>query len=168
MCSSDLRILEMGTLGGYSTIWLARALPVGGTMITLEANDHHATTARGNLARAGLTGVVDVRVGPAIEALPKLAQEGAGPFDLIFIDADKAGTADYFAWAMRLARTGSVIIVDNVVREGAVIDAASADESVGGIRRFMTTVAAEKRISATVMQTIGGKGWDGWFVGLVQ
>jgi predicted O-methyltransferase YrrM len=162
------QILEIGTLGGYSTIWLARALPEGARLVTLEADAKHAATAQANLSRAGLSGVVQVRIGRAIDSLPRLAQENAGPFDLIFIDADKAGTADYFAWALRLSRPGSLIIVDNVVREGTVIDAASGDASVRGIRRFMTMVASERRISATVLQTVGAKGWDGWFVGVVR
>ena len=129
-------ILEIGTLAGYSTIWLARALPAGGRLITLEADPKHAAVARANIARAGLADVVDLRLGPALETLPRLASEGHGPFDLVFIDADKPNTAPYFEWALKLTRRGSLIIADNVVRDGAVIDAASTDASVQGVRRF--------------------------------
>jgi len=160
-------ILEVGTLGGYSTIWLARALPADGRLVTLESDPKHAEIARANIARAGLSGIVDLRVGLAIETLPKLANEGIGPFDLIFIDADKVSTADYFAWALRLSRRGSLIIVDNVVRKGAVVDAASEDAKVQGIRRFNDVLAAEPRVSATVIQTVGVKGYDGFALALV-
>jgi predicted O-methyltransferase YrrM len=164
------RILEIGTLGGYSTIWLARALPPGGRLVTLEYVPKHADVARANLARAGLSDVVDVRVGRAIDALPKLAAEqGTGPgFDLIFIDADKPSTADYFSWAVKLARAGGLIIVDNVVRKGHVVDAASTDENVQGIRRFMQALANEPRVSATAIQTVGGKGYDGFVLAVVS
>src|SRR5688572_14744087 len=131
------KILEIGTLGGYSTIWLARALPPGGKLITLEADAKHATVARSNIARAGLSDVVEVVIGRAIDTLPKLEHDRRGPFDLTFIDADKVSTPDYFAWALRLSRKGGMIIVDNVIREGEVIDAASNDVSVQGVRRFM-------------------------------
>jgi len=161
------RILEIGTLGGYSTIWLARALPPGGRLVTLEADPKHAEVARANLARAGLAGMVEVRVGRAADTLPQLAAEAGGPFDLIFVDADKAGTAEYFAWALRLSRAGSVIIVDNVVRQGAVADAASTDASVQGIRRFNQALAAERRVSATELQTVGSKGHDGFALAVV-
>jgi len=161
------RILEIGTLGGYSTIWLARALPPGGRLVTLEADPKHAEVARANLARAGLTGVVELRLGKAAETLPRMAAERPGPFDLVFIDADKAGTADYFAWALKLSRVGSVIIVDNVVRQGAVIEAGSADANVQGIRRFNEVLAAEKRVSATEVQTVGSKGHDGFALAVV-
>jgi predicted O-methyltransferase YrrM len=161
------QILEIGTLGGYSTIWLARALPPGGRLITLESDPTHASVARENIARAGLAGIVDVRLGPAIETLPRLAAEGAGPFDFIFIDADKPSTADYFEWAIRLSRRGSLIIVDNVVRKGAVVDAASDDPRVQGVRRFYDRLAAEPRVSATAIQTVGSKGYDGFAVALV-
>jgi predicted O-methyltransferase YrrM len=160
-------ILEIGTLGGYSTIWLARALPADGRLVTLEADPRHAEVARANIARAGLADVVEVRLGKAIDTLPQLAQEGRGPFDLVFIDADKASTADYFAWALRLTRRGSLIVVDNVVRNGAVIDAASADPSVQGTRRFADALAAEPRVAATALQTVGSKGYDGLVVGIV-
>lgn len=160
-------ILEIGTLGGYSTIWLARALPPGGRLVTLEANAGYAEVARGNLARAGLAGVVEVRVGPAAETLPRLEAEGAGPFDLVFIDADKPSTPEYFGWALRLARRGTLVVVDNVVRDGAVVDAGSEDAAVQGIRRFVEMAAAEPRVSATAIQTVGSKGYDGFALALV-
>jgi predicted O-methyltransferase YrrM len=160
-------ILEIGTLGGYSTIWLALALPADGRLITLEANPKHAEVARANIARAGLSGVVDLRVGLAIETLPLLAVEGHSPFDLIFIDADKPSNPDYFAWALKLSRKGTLIIADNVVRDGAVINADSGDPSVEGIRRFNELVAAEPRVSATAIQTVGSKGYDGFALILV-
>jgi predicted O-methyltransferase YrrM len=160
-------ILEIGTLGGYSTIWLARALPAGGKLITLEADAKHATIAKQNIARANLTDRVELRLGKAIDSLPQLALEKRDPFDFVFIDADKPSTADYFAWAMKLSRVGSLIIVDNVVRTGKVIDAASSDAHVQGIRRFNTVLAAEKRVSATAIQTVGSKGYDGFALALV-
>jgi predicted O-methyltransferase YrrM len=162
------RILEIGTLGGYSTIWLARALPAGGRLVTLEIDPKHAQVARANFVRAGLTGVIDLRLGRAIDLLPQLAKEGGGPFDFIFIDADKVSTADYFQWALQLSCPGSVIIVDNVVRKGAVADAASTDASVQGIRRFNEILAAESRVSATAIQTVGSKGYDGFALAVVQ
>ena len=154
------KILEIGTLGGYSTIWLARGLAEGGRLITLEANATHAEVARRNIARAGLSDVVEVRLGKAIETLPGLD----GPFDLIFIDADKMSYAEYFSWAVTLSRKGSLIVADNVVRKGAVIDAASTDANVQGVRRFNELVAADKRVSATVIQTVGSKGYDGFAI----
>jgi predicted O-methyltransferase YrrM len=160
-------ILEIGTLGGYSTIWLARALPAGGRLITLEADPRHAEVARANIARAGLAGVVEVRLGPALETLPQLAAAGAGPFDLVFIDADKANTAAYFEWALKMTRRGGMIIVDNVVRDGAVIDADSPDASVQGVRRFMDALAGEPRLTATAIQTVGSKGYDGLAIATV-
>jgi predicted O-methyltransferase YrrM len=156
-------ILEIGTLGGYSTIWLARALPAGGRLITLEAEPRYAGVARANIARAGLTDVVELRLGLALETLPQLAAEGRGPFDLIFIDADKPSIPEYFAWALKLSRRGSLIIV----RKGAVIDAASDDPSVQGVRRFNELLAAERRVSATAIQTVGSKGYDGFAIALV-
>jgi predicted O-methyltransferase YrrM len=159
------RILEIGTLGGYSSIWLARALPEGGRLVTLEMEERHAKVARANIARAGLSDRVDIRVGRALDTLPALAQER--PFDLIFIDADKPNNPGYFEWAMKLARRGSLIIADNVVRDGEVIDAESHDEGVAGIRRFYQLVAAEKRVSATAIQTVGAKGYDGFALILV-
>ncbi|XXX81224.1 O-methyltransferase [Sorangium sp. So ce134] len=160
-------ILEIGTLGGYSTIWLARALPAGGRLITLESEPKHAEVARANLDRAGLAGLVELRLGRALDTLPKLAAEGRGPFDLIFIDADKPSNPDYFAWALKLSRRGSVIVVDNVVRRGAVIDPESADPNVQGVRRFYELLAAERRVSATAIQTVGTKGYDGLAIALV-
>jgi predicted O-methyltransferase YrrM len=160
-------ILEIGTLGGYSTIWLARALPPGGRLITLEANPKHAEVARANLVRAGLAGVVELRLGRAQDTLPQLAAEGRDPFDLIFIDADKTGYPEYFAWALKLSRRGSLIIADNVVRKGAVADPASSDPLVQGVRRFHELVAAESRVSATVIQTVGSKGHDGFAIVVV-
>jgi predicted O-methyltransferase YrrM len=160
-------ILEIGTLGGYSAIWLARALPVGGRLITLEVSARHAAVARANIARAGLASVADVRLGPAVQTLPALAAEGAGPFDLIFLDADKPGYPDYFTWALKLSRPGSVIIADNVVRSGEVIDAASADPMVQGARRFTEMVGKEPRVSATMVQTVGSKGYDGFTLAVV-
>ena len=153
-------ILEIGTLGAYSTIWLARALPADGRMVTLEAVPKHAAVARKNLERAGLHGVVELIEGKAIETLPRLA--GLDPFDFVFIDADKPSTTEYFQWAMRLTRPGSVIIVDNVVRSGNVIDAKSDDEGVRGIRRFNDALAVERRVTATAVQTVGSKGYDGF------
>ena len=161
-------ILEIGTLGGYSTIWLARALPDGGRLVTLEFDPKHAEVARTNLARAGLAGVVELRVGRALDTLPQLAAEKSrGPFDMVFIDADKESTADYFVWALKLSRRGSVIIVDNVVRKGAVTDATSDDPRVQGMRRFFEVIAAERRVNATVIQTVGSKGYDGFALALV-
>jgi predicted O-methyltransferase YrrM len=156
-------VLEVGTLGGYSTIWLARALPEGGRLVSLEVDPHHAEVARANLTNAGLAGVADVVVGPALQSLPDLV----GPFDLVFIDADKQSNADYFAHAVRLSRPGTVIVVDNVVRDGAVIDASSDNAAVQGVRRLVDLVAAEPRVSATVIQTVGSKGYDGYLLAVV-
>jgi predicted O-methyltransferase YrrM len=156
-------ILEIGTLGGYSTICLARALPAGGRLVTLETNPRHAEIARANVERAGFADVVEVRVGAAIETLPTLA----GPFDLVFIDADKRSNPEYLEWALRLTRAGSLIVADNVVRGGAVADARSDDPSVVGVRRFLELVAAEPRLRATGVQTVGEKGYDGLVLALV-
>lgn len=160
-------ILEIGTLGGYSTLWLARALPKGGKLITLEVDPKHAEVARGNFERAGLTNVVDLRLGKAIDTLPQIAAEGHGPFDLIFIDADKPSNSDYFAWALKLSRKGSLIIIDNVVRDGKVIDANSDDASVKGVRRVNEMLANEPRVTVTEIQTVGSKGYDGLALALV-
>src|SRR5262249_33135235 len=160
-------ILEIGTLGGYSTIWLARALPKGGRLITLESDPKHAEIARANIARAGLADVVELRLGLALNTLPQLAAEGRGPFDLIFIDADKPSNPDYFRWALKLSRRGSLIVVDNVVRKGAVIDATRADPTIQGVRRLYELIAAEPRVSATAIQTVGSKGYDGFALALV-
>jgi predicted O-methyltransferase YrrM len=160
-------ILEVGTLGGYSTIWLGRALPSEGRLVTLEIEPKHAAVARDNLARAGLAERVEVRLGPALETLPRLEAEGAGPFDFVFIDADKPGNPDYFRWAVRLARRGTLIIVDNVIRKGAIIDAGSDDPRVQGVRRLNEVIAAEPRVSATSVQTVGSKGHDGFTLAVV-
>jgi predicted O-methyltransferase YrrM len=160
-------ILEIGALGGYSTIWLARALPADGRLITLELDPSHAEVATANIARAGFADRVEVRLGPALATLPTLAAEGLGPFDLVFIDADKQQSAEYFDWAIRLSRLGSLIIVDNVVRGGAIIDPASADPSVRGSRRFLEQLAAEPRVTATAIQTVGAKGHDGFALAVV-
>jgi predicted O-methyltransferase YrrM len=162
------RILEIGTLGGYSTIWLARALPAGGRVITLEFNAKHAEIARSNIARATLSHLVDIRVGAALDTLPKLQEEKAGPFDLIFIDADKANNAEYVRWALKLSRPGTLIIIDNVVREGAVIDAASTDKDILGTRQLFDELAKEPRLSSTALQTVGSKGYDGFALAVVQ
>jgi predicted O-methyltransferase YrrM len=154
-------ILELGTLGGYSTIWLARALPAGGHLISLEVDPKHAELAQANIARAGLASMVEIRLGRALDTLPQLAAEGRGPFDLIFIDADKPGYSDYLPWCLKLARRGTMIIADNVVRKGEVANSASTDANVQGIRRFNQLLAAEKRVSTTVIQTVGSKGYDG-------
>jgi predicted O-methyltransferase YrrM len=161
------RILEIGTLGGYSTIWLARALPADGRLVSLELNPRHAAVARANLARAGLDRVVEVRDGPATDSLARLVAEGADPFDLIFIDADKVGYPEYLGWALRLSRRGSVIVADNVVRNGAVADAASDDPNVRGVRRFHEMLSRESRLSATAIQTVGSKGYDGFALAFV-
>jgi predicted O-methyltransferase YrrM len=160
-------ILEIGALGGYSTIWLARALPPGGRLITLEADPLHAEVARNNIARAGLAEVVDVRLGKALDTLPVVANAGLPAFDVIFIDADKPNIPAYFDWALQLSRPGTLIIVDNVVREGEIIDATSDDPSVQGVRRFMAQLAVEPRVTSTVMQTVGAKGYDGFAIALV-
>lgn len=160
-------VLEIGTLGGYSTIWLARALPADGRMVTLEIEPKHAEIARANLARAGLDQLVEVRVGPALETLPQLADEGYGPFDLIFIDADKPSNPDYLAWALRMSRPGTVLVVDNVVRNATVLDLASDDPSVQGTRRLLDLLAVDPRVTATVIQTVSDKGYDGMAVALV-
>jgi len=160
-------ILEIGTLGGYSTIWLARALPADGRLITLEVDPKHAEVARANVARAGLSEVVEVRLGRALETLPQLAAEGLGPFDLVFIDADKENTPDYVAWALKLTRRGSLIVVDNVVRAGQVLDEASENPNVQGVRRTLELLAAEPRVDATAIQIVGGKGYDGMAFALV-
>ncbi|MET3352571.1 O-methyltransferase [Xanthobacter autotrophicus] len=156
------RILEIGTLGGYSAIFLARALPADGKLVTLEFEPRHAEVAAANLARAGLSDKVDLRVGRAIDTLPKLEAEGQGPFDLVFIDADKPSNPDYLHWALRLSRPGTVIICDNVVRSGKVLDAESTDANVIGVRRLFDLAGADPRLSATAVQTVGAKGYDGF------
>jgi predicted O-methyltransferase YrrM len=160
-------ILEIGTLGGYSTIWLARALPADGRLITLEADPKHAEVARHNITRAGLADIVELRLGRALETLPQLAAEGRGPFDLIFIDADKRNNPSYFVWVLKLCRRGSLIIADNVVRAGAVVDPTTGDPDVDGMRRFFDLLAADRRVLATAIQTVGHKGYDGFAIALV-
>jgi predicted O-methyltransferase YrrM len=160
-------ILEIGTLGGYSTIWLARALPPDGRLVTLEADARHAEVARANFARAGVHALVDLRLGRALDTLPGVAADGRGPFDLIFIDADKVNYPEYLGWALRLSRPGTLLIADNVVRDGAVSDPESQDPSVQAVQRFNALLAAEPRVSAIVIQTVGGKGYDGFAMALV-
>jgi predicted O-methyltransferase YrrM len=166
-------ILELGTLGGYSTIWLARALPRGGRLITLERDSRYAEVASANIANAGVADVVQVRVGPALETLPELHDEGIGPFDLIFIDADKQNYPGYLEWSLKLARVGTLIVGDNVVRSGTIVDPEADDPSFGdggvaaGVRRFYEMLAAEPRVSATAIQTVGAKGYDGFALALV-
>ena len=161
-------VLEIGTLGGYSAIWLARGLAEGGRLVTLEADARYAEVARANFARAGLGARIDLRVGRALESLPRLAAEGRGPFDLVFSDADKESNVEYFDWALRLSRPGTLIVVDNVVRDGKVLDPASKDPAVQGVRRLNERVAREPRVSATALQTVGRKGWDGMELILVR
>jgi predicted O-methyltransferase YrrM len=161
------KALEIGTLGGYSTIWLASALPDDGRLVTLEWNGRHAEVARRNVARAGLSAKVEVRTGAALDTLPKIAAEGLGPFDFVFIDADKENNAAYLEWALKLSRPGTAIVVDNVVRDGEVADARSADPDVVGVRRMFELIAREKRLSATAIQTVGAKGWDGFALAVV-
>jgi predicted O-methyltransferase YrrM len=161
-------VLEFGTLGGYSTILLARVLPEGGRLITLEANAEYAEVARGSIERAGLGDVIELRVGPALETLPLLEEEGVGPLDLTFIDADKVNTPNYFTWALDHSRPGSLIIADNVVRGGTLADAASPDPATKAQRRLHEMLAEEPRVSATTIQTVGSKGYDGFTVALVE
>jgi predicted O-methyltransferase YrrM len=166
-------ILELGTLGGYSTIWLARALPEGGRLITLERDPHYAEVARANIANAGFADMVQVRVGPALQTLPELHDEGVGPFDMIFIDADKQNYPGYLEWSLKLSRVGTLIVGDNVVRAGAILDPNADDPSfedggiAAGVRRFYEMLAAEPRVSATAIQTVGAKGHDGFALALV-
>ncbi len=168
-----LAILELGTLGGYSTIWLGRALPAGGRLVTLEANAEYAEIARANIARAGLAESVELRVGPALDTLPKLVDESGGPFDLIFIDADKQNNPGYFEWSLKLSRPGTLIVVDNVVRGGAILDPDADDPTVGnegirGVRRFFELLAAERGVDATAIQMVGSKGYDGFALAIVD
>lgn len=160
-------ILEIGTLAAYSTIWLARALPPGGRLITLESDPSHAAVARANVARANLDDVVELRLGMALDTLPVIAREGH-VFDLTFIDADKSNIPAYFEWALKMSRPGALIIVDNVIRDGAVIDEASEDASVRGVRRLNEMLAAEKRVTATTIQTVSSKGYDGFTLAVVN
>lgn len=162
------RILEVGTLGGYSSIWLARALPEGGRLVTLELDPHHAEVARDNLERAGLADRCEIRVGPAADSLAALQAEGAEPFDFVFIDADKQGNVAYVRAAIPLARPGTAIVVDNVVREGGILDPDSDDPRIRGTRALFEAVAAEPRLSATAIQTVGLKKWDGFLLAIVD
>ncbi|MBP8234815.1 MAG: methyltransferase [Sphingomonas sp.] len=158
------RVLEIGTLGAYSTIWMARALPIGGKVVTIEYDERHAATAQRNINRAGLSELIELHVGKALDVLPTLA----GPFDLIFIDADKPNNPDYLRWALQLSRPGTVIVGDNVVRGGAVKDPASEDANVQGVRAFLEIIASEPRLDATAIQTVGEKGWDGFALAIVR
>ena len=164
MCGAR-RVLEIGTLGGYSTIWMARALPPDGRLVTLEHDEKHAEVARSNLHRAGLDGVVEVRTGRALDLLPGLASEA--PFDFVFIDADKPSNRDYIDWALRLARPGTVIVVDNVIRDGEVIQTHSSNASVQGSRAAFERLGSEQRLTATAVQTVGSKGYDGFAIAIV-
>lgn len=159
-----VRVLEIGTLGAYSTIWMARALPASGCVTTIETNEHHAEVARANIARAGLTQRVDLRVGAALDVLPTLT----GPFDMIFIDADKPNNPLYLQWALTLSRPGTIIVGDNVVRGGAVTDSTSDDPNVRGVREFLRMIAEDERLDATALQTVGEKGWDGFALAVVN
>lgn len=161
-------ILEFGTLGGYSTIWLGRSLVDGGHLVTLEADPDYAEVARENIARANLGNSVDLRIGPALDLLPALDAEGVGPFDFTFIDADKENSPSYFAWALDHSRPGSLIVADNVVRAGTLADPESEDQKVQAQRRLHEMAAAERRVSATTIQTVGGKGYDGFMIALVS
>ncbi len=161
-------ILEIGTLGGYSTIWLARGLPAGGRLITIEAEPKHAAVARANIARAGLSGMVDLRLGRGLDVLPHIEAEGRGPFDFIFIDADKTAIPEYFQWAIKLGRPGSMIIADNVVRKGAIVEPNHPDPNVQGVRRFYDMLGAETRVDATAIQTVGSKGYDGFAMAVIK
>jgi predicted O-methyltransferase YrrM len=161
MCGAR-NILEIGTLAGYSTIWMARALPAAGRVTTLELEARHAEVSRKNFAMAGLANLIEVRLGAALELLPKLVDEGRGPFDLIFIDADKRNIPAYLDWSMKLSRPGTAIIVDNIIRDGKVIDASSKDPDIQGVRQFNEMLATDKRVSATEIQTVGEKGYDGF------
>jgi predicted O-methyltransferase YrrM len=165
---SARKILEMGTLGGYSTILLARALPPGGRLVSLEFNPKHADVAKSNIQRAGLSDRVEIRVGAALDSLPIIQEERLGPFDFIFIDADKPNNPGYLEWAIKLSRPGTLIIVDNVVRDGAVADAASTDPTIEGTRRMFDLMASDSRLSSTALQTVGCKGYDGFAMAIVN
>ena len=162
------RILEIGTLGGYSTIWLARALPAEGRLISLEADALHAKVARENIVRAGLADRVEIRIGKALDTLPSVEANKIGPFDFVFIDADKPNNPEYLKWALKLARSGAVIVCDNVIRDGAVADAATHDASALGARKLFDLIGAEPRLTATALQTVGAKGWDGFAIAIVD
>ena len=166
--SNAKRILEVGTLGGYSTIWMARALPENGKLVTLEIDKKHAEVAHQNFNRCGLASKIDIRLGKAIEILPQLLEEGVGPFDMIFIDADKPPYAEYFQWALKLSRPGTLIIADNVIREGKVLLEESPDEMVSGVKRFNEYLANCRDVSATIFQTVGSKEHDGMALAIVK
>ncbi len=161
------RVLEIGTLAGYSTIWMARAVGGGGTVITLELDPHHAEVARRNFERAGVAGVVDLRLGPALDSLAAIEEEGGDPFDLVFVDADKGAYPDYVRWALRLSRPGTLVVVDNVVRDGAILDVGSDDPAATGTRGALELMGREPRLLATALQTVGSKGYDGFALALV-
>ena len=165
--TSARRILEIGTLGGYSTIWMARALPADGRLITLEVDPKHAKVASENIAQAGLANLVDLRLGPAVESLARIEREGAGTFDLVFIDADKENCGTYLEWALKLSRKGAVIVCDNIVREGEIADVANKSPQIEGVRAFLGMAAAEPRLMTTAVQTVGSKGYDGFAIALV-
>lgn len=162
------KVLEIGTLGGYSTIWLARALPPDGRLITLEFNPKHAAVAKSNIQRAGLSDSVEIRVGAALDSLPIIQQEGLAPFDFIFIDADKPNNPGYLEWAIKLSRPGSLIVIDNVVRDGAIADASSADPAIRGTRKMFQLMAENPLLSSTALQTVGSKGYDGFAMAIVN
>lgn len=167
LCNAK-KILEVGTLAGYSTIWLARALPKDGRLITLEFEPRHAIVAERNISRAGLDGIVEIRVGKALDSLPAIEKEGLGPFDMIFIDADKSPYTEYFEWALKLSRKGTLIVADNVIREGKVLDPNSTDEMVKGVQRFNTALAKNTAVTATIIQTVGTKEHDGMAIAIVN
>ncbi|MDX8462575.1 O-methyltransferase [Mesorhizobium humile] len=162
------KVLEVGTLGGYSTIWMARGLPADGNVVTLELDPHHAKVARSNFERAGVSDKIDLRVRPALQSLAALADEGAGPFDLIFIDADKPNNPNYLTWAMKLSRPGTVVVCDNVIRGGAVVKKDSGDANVEGARAAFSFIGGEKRLDGTAIQTVGAKGYDGFAIAIVE
>ncbi|AZO38530.1 O-methyltransferase [Mesorhizobium sp. M2A.F.Ca.ET.037.01.1.1] len=161
-------VLEVGTLGGYSTIWMARGLPADGKVVTLELDPHHARVARSNFERAGVSGKVDLRVGPALQSLAALVDQSAGPFDLIFIDADKPNNPNYLDWAMKLSRPGTVIVCDNVIRDGAVLNKDGLDVNVEGARAAFSFIGGDKRLDGTAIQTVGAKGYDGFAIAIVE
>ncbi|TPN04428.1 O-methyltransferase [Mesorhizobium sp. B2-1-3] len=162
------KVLEIGTLGGYSTIWMARGLPAGGKIVTLELDPHHAKVARSNFERAGVSEQVDLRVGPALQSLAALGAEDAGPFDLVFIDADKPNNPNYLSWAMRLSRSGTVIVCDNVIRDGTMLDEDGRDANVEGARAAFSFIGGDKRLDGTAIQTVGAKGYDGFAIAIVD
>ena len=167
LCNAN-KILEIGTLGGYSTIWMARALPKAGKLISLELDQHHADVARKNISFAGLNDIVDIRVGKAIDSLPQLVKEKAGPFDMIFIDADKPPYKEYFEWSLKLSRPGTLIVADNVIRDGKVLLKESPDEMSAGAKRFNEALAANNAVTATIIQTVGSKEHDGMAIAIVK